>query len=69
MLLSEKVSEFPEPWHRIDPAIWPRVQERINKLISSPQTKPDQVKKLRRLEKAPRRDSRLEPDVMPYHRT
>lgn len=65
------MSEFPEPWHRIDPAEWPAVGRRIRSLIRAAdagklELPAGMVAGLRRVLPPPLPAPKLTPPVTPY---
>jgi hypothetical protein len=65
------MSEFPDPWHRIDPAEWPAVGRRIRSLIRAAgagglDLPADMIAGLRRALPPPLPAPKLTPPVTPY---
>ena len=59
------MSEYPKPWHNLDPEEWPHVEARIRRLISTYSENPRhqrRVKQLRLLLPAPFPAPKLETD-------
>jgi hypothetical protein len=65
------VSEYPKPWHNLDPADWPSAERRIHKVISSVETgklrMPKKVLESLRMQlPTPYQESKFEQDIPPY---
>jgi hypothetical protein len=65
------VSEYPQPWHRLDPAEWPATERRIRNVISAVESgrlplPKNLVGTLRFMLPAPRPTPKLRPLLPPY---